>query len=112
MSKEDLAKKITGDLDEVLASVRTHKGEVFHNLLITHLNFRSLATALDMHSEDPGNEHIWAAVRHMAVLSTAQAMGHLFQLSKMKKEDAEEIIQWGQRVNKMIQKNIDQFKAS
>lgn len=112
MNKKEFINKMTDDLEDVLESVKRHKGEKFYELLVMHLNFRSLATALEVHEEHPEDEQVWNSIKNLALMTTAQAMARMIQLSGMTKKDAEEILKWGQSVNKLIVKNIDQLKAS
>jgi hypothetical protein len=111
MKAEDLTSKITGDLDEVFASIRRHKGEKFYEVLMLHLNFRSLATALDVLKRNPEDLKVWEAIEYLGTFSTAKAMAMMIDYADLSGKDAKEIIEWGQTVNKLIAKNIDQFKA-
>lgn len=112
MNRKEFVDKMTDDLTEVLESIKLHKGEKFYELLVMHLNFRSLATALEIHEEHPKDRQIWDAIKHLALMSTAQAMARMIHLSKLEKQETEELIQWGKRINKLVLKNIDQLKAS
>jgi hypothetical protein len=111
MKAKELTGKITGDLDEVFASIRRHHSEKFCEILILHLNFRSLASALDILKRNPEDPKVWEAVEYMGTFSTAKAMAMLIDYADMSSKDAKDIIEWGQTVNKLITKNLDQFKA-
>lgn len=112
MNIDQAMNKCATDLDEMMSSIESIKGETFVKILALHINYSTLVTLTTMLDDDHNDADLLKALRKTALLVVTTSMEMMCELAKISEPDLKELLGWGERLQKMIESNIQLSKGN
>lgn len=112
MNIDDAIKKCSSDLDEIMQSIEAIKGQRFVEILAIHINFTTLVRLVNSLKDEDIDEKLREAISYTAVTVATTSLALLTTSNGMDEADVNELISWGDRLEKMVHSNFNQVKGS
>lgn len=112
MNLEDAIKKCSSDLDDIMQSIEAVKGQRFVEILAIHINFTTLVRLVNSLKGEDIDEKLFEAIQYTAITVATTSLALLTSASKMGEAEVNELISWGDRLEKMVKDNFNQAKGS
>lgn len=110
MNLDDALKKSGTDIDEIMSSIEAIKGQRYVQILSLHINYTSLVTLSRLLEQEDVDVRLAKAIQKTAVLCASTSLALICEQADMSRKDLEELIKWGDRLEKTISGNLKQVK--
>lgn len=112
MNLEEAINKCSTDLNEVMQSIESVKGRRFVEILAIHLNFCTLVKLTKTLESEDMDDKLRQAITHTVLVTASSSLGLLCTMANIDEAGTNEIISWGDRLEKMVNSNIKLAKGS
>ena len=112
MNLEDAINKCSTDLNEIMQSIESVKGQRFVEILAIHINFCTLVKLTKALKDEEMDDKLREAITHTVIVVASSTLGLLSNLAGIDESGVDDLISWGDRLEKMVSSNISLVKGS
>ena len=106
MNLDQVIEKCKEDLDDIMSSIQSVKGQDYVEILTLHINFCTLVTLTGMLEDEDIDPQLVKMLRKTAILCASASLKKLTEMAGYTNKDCDELINWGERLQKMIEGNF------
>ena len=112
MDLDSVLNKCASDMDEVMSSIESIKGEAFVHILAVHLNFITLVTLSRMLELNSNDAKLHKSIQKTAVVCASESLAALCTMAQLDEPNIKELLEWGERLQQMMTNNFNQARSN